>query len=1074
MYITTLKCLDITTIISKATFLLERINNRFYQNVSSDNLDKNLLNQRLQLWSKFLGGEDKVNKRLHWDELESNRILNILGNTNYPQETQLSSWQNSLKEIIQSITHLSAFSKIGKELLTDSSNPLPFEDFYIPFIIFARQKLSTKLFATSTWDLLSQEACQSLELNLLKQMVNLGSKTLLFEFDKYRKSQYFPEENSTQESPSKFLYHTFIQNLLQDGGFSFFQQYPVLGRLIATTVDFWVESTAEFIQRLQLDYSDLELAFSDNRNLGKVTAIDTSLSNSHNEGRYVFALTFASGRKIVYKPKDLELDVAFNHLLDWCNQQNIFLSFKLTKILNRQEYGWVEFIEHLACEDQVAVRRFYKRAGMLLSLFYLLGASDCHNSNFIANGEYPILIDADILMSPVSQSFDESEKWFKDSVLKTGFLPFWQGNIASTNSQDSSALGGIYPQQINSSREWKFINTDGMQLIPKTTIIPPTKNIVILDGKTVSPNDYLEEIVTGFEEMHRLLTKYKETLLGKKSPIVAFKALKSRFIFRPNLTYGLISYQSLSPQYLRNGIDYSILIDTLSRSYLMSEEKPETWELLSAEIKSLQQLDIPYLKVSCDSDVLEFGQKQAIKHFFKISSYQQLINRLQSLDEKDLALQIKLIRGSFYARFAHLTKKSAIPEADFTQFQPLTPEELLQEAIEIGNSLVANAIRNADGCDWLTLEYMFKANRFQLQLLGYSLYDGSVGVSIFLAALAKLTGKSEFSEVAKAGLYPLRQSLKKAETEQRLIQSGLGAAGLGGIIYSLVKINQFLQDPALLEDAQEIAKLVTKELIVGDKTLDIIGGVAGAILGLLSLYQETGEQAVLDIAIACGNHLLSQRSSTPPRAWKTISQKPLTGFSHGAAGNSFSLLRLYAATADTAYLEAAKEGIAYERNVFDTSAQNWPDFRSLEQMNQISFVNNWCHGSVGIGLARLGSLPILRNEEIYAEIEIALETTQKYGISSRDRDHLCCGVLGRTDLFVVAFEKLGNQEILKTGRKQAAWVLERAKQNREYTFLSPSPNSILSPSFFQGTTGVGYQFLRLGFPESLPSVLIWE
>ncbi|NEO47938.1 MAG: DUF4135 domain-containing protein, partial [Moorea sp. SIO4A3] len=42
-------------------------------------------------------------------------------------------------------------------------------------------------------------------------------------------------------------------------------------------------------------------------------------------------------------------------------------------------------------------------------------------------------------------------------------------------------------------------NTDGMQLTPKTTIIPPRNNVVVLEGETVCPNDYLEEVVTGFE-----------------------------------------------------------------------------------------------------------------------------------------------------------------------------------------------------------------------------------------------------------------------------------------------------------------------------------------------------------------------------------------------------------------------------------------------------------------------------------------------------------------------------------------------------------------------------------------------
>lgn len=1068
------KLSPIASIAIKATFLSERLHNPCYQNVSPENLDRNLIEERLKIWAKLLGGEDKLHQRLQWDGLDFNTVRILLGTTDFGENLNLPPWGKTLQELIANATTSLQYLEKEDKILLDRENPLPFEDFYLPFVSVARQKLSNRLSSNLASELLTQEADRALELSLLQQLINLGTKTLLFEFDRYRKSQPSPEENNSQKSPSKFFYDTFTQNLLEDGGLTLFQQYPVLGRLIAITVDSWVESTAEFIQRLQVDYSEIELTFSDNGSLGKVTKIETSLSNPHNRGRYVFALTFASGIKVVYKPKDLGLDVAFNQLFDWCNQQNISLPFKLTKIINRQEYGWFEFIEHLPCKDKAQVKRFYKRAGILLSLFYVLGARDCNNTKIVANGEYPILIDADILMSPVVKGFDKSESWFQDSVLKTGFLPSWKGNIASTNPQDSSFLGGIYPQQVNSSREWKFINTDRMQLVPKTTIIQPPNNIVILDGKTVSPNDYLEEIVAGFEQMHNLLIKYKETLLRKESPLATLKALKSRFIFRSTLTYQLISHQSLNPQYLRSGIDYSILIDTLSRSYLMAEEKPDTWALLPVEINSLQQLDIPYFTVSCNSDTLESGQQQGIRNFLHTSSYQKLISRLQTWDEKDLALQIKLIRGSFYAKFAHLSQKSTTLEADFTQLQPLTPEELLEEAREIGHSLVNNRIQNADDCNWLSLEYMFNGNCFQLQPLDYSLYNGRVGVSLFLAALAKITGKNEFQEVGLAALSPLRQSLKKAKADRKLIQSGLGATGLGGIIYSLVKISQFLQQPALLEDAQKMTQLITEDVIAADQMLDIMGGVAGAILGLLSLYRETEQQAVLDIAIACGNHLLSNRCNTTPRAWKTISKRPLTGFSHGASGNSFSLLRLYAATTDTAYLKAAKEGIEYERSVFDKSARNWPDFRAWEKTNQINFMHTWCHGCAGIGLARLGSLPILQTEKIYSDIQVALETTQKYGISNKDIDHLCCGGLGRTELFVVAFQKLDKLEWLKIAWKQTAWLVERAKQNGEYIFFPNLPNSVFNPSFFRGTAGLGYQLLRLASPESLPSVLIWE
>ena len=43
----------------------------------------------------------------------------------------------------------------------------------------------------------------------------------------------------------------------------------------------------------------------------------------------------------------------------------------------------------------------------------------------------------------------------------------------------------------------------------------------------------------------------------------------------------------------------------------------------------------------------------------------------------------------------------------------------------------------------------------------------------------------------------------------------------------------------LLADAHAAAELFTDDLIAADKQLDVIGGSAGAILGLLRLYRDT-------------------------------------------------------------------------------------------------------------------------------------------------------------------------------------------------------------------------------------------
>jgi type 2 lantibiotic biosynthesis protein LanM len=962
----------------------------------------------------------------------------------------------------------------------DSDRPLPFEDFYLSFIIDARQRLNQRL-ADRQLALLSWTAYRSLERDLLERLVALGTKTLAIEFDRYR------EEHTSlldKISESFALYNDFrsIQTAL-------WQRYPVLSDLIAKTIELWVESTQEFIKRLDVDLSALAQTFAEGSSLGKLQKIDPALADRHHGGRSVVALTFANGIEIVYKPKSLSLDVAFNRLLSWCARQDISLPFRTLKILDRQGYGWQEFVRQQPCLDRSAVQNFYHRSGMMLSLLFMLGAKDCEHQNIIASGEDPVLIDADSLLCPDLTDADAEHRWFDDSVLRSGFLPRWNGDDFAAHALDSSVLGNIFPKQTNSVREWQSINTDEMHLVPKTIVIPAGKNAVILDGKTISPQSYLDDIVSGFQEMSQLVIDRCETLLSAGNPLWAFGNCKSRIHLRSAIDYGAKINRAVAPQYLQSSAEYSMVIDTILRHRVPSEIADRgqiaLTQIFPAEARALWQQDIPYFAVCCNSTDLELvraaratpDRVETIPNFFSTSSYQHAIEKIRNFDAQKLALQVKLIRSSFAAKYAHLVRTDAALQGELPLTNELSDAELQQEALEIGHDLAAAAIWDGDGCNWLEFSYMFRANRYRLAPLNDSLYTGRAGVSLFLAALAKISGDSQFRKVALAGLNPFCRSIHAGENRSEVLESKFGLLGLGGTIYSMVKVSQFLQEPALLDDAVRAAKLLTPEAIATDQKLDVIWGATGAILGLLPLYQATQDRSVLDIAIACGQHLLAKRTTTKPRAWVTMegeSTKPLTGFSHGAAGIAMALIRLYGATGDQEFLAAAQEGIEYERSVFDETMQNWPDFRMAEQRGEISYLDVWCHGSAGIGLARLGSLSALPESDLRRDIDIALSTSQKNGIFHRGFDHLCCGNVGRIELMVVGSQLLGDGQLLDTARSSAAKMMTVARENKAYGLLSHLPDPIYSPSFYRGGAGVGYQLLRAANPDAVPSVVIWE
>jgi type 2 lantibiotic biosynthesis protein LanM len=949
----------------------------------------------------------------------------------------------------------------------DRLQSLPFAEFYLLLVRSGRQKLS-ELLASSQLALLSKVAYEDIERSLLIRLVDICTPSLILEFDRFR--------DAAVDNLDGSAYDRFIADL-SSSRIALFADYPILSQIVDQTIDLWVESIREFIERLHDDIAELAITFNGGRSLGILQRVVTDLGDRHHDGKAAFLLTFESAVRIVYKPKDLSVDLAFDRLLDWCNATNISLPFRLLKILAKHDYGWQEFVEQQPCEHQAAVQNFYRRSGMMLALLFLLGAKDGDRRYLVASGEHPVLIDADILLCPQVKA----ENWFDDSVLQVGWLPRWNGNVYTPNALDSSAIGDIFPKQTNSAWKWEFINTDRMRLVKQTGIVPAGKNAVILDGKTVSPKHYVEQIVTGFEEIARLFIDRQLELFSETSPLTAFANCRSRVYLRSPSDYRVAFRHGLNPEHLRSDAEYRVLIHRILThqlpASLAARTTSEQERALQAEARALQQQDIPYFSARGDSTDLAINRETIVPNFFEVNGYQRSIERIRNFDADNLALQIVLIRSSFAAKYAHTVGNDASLQGELPGSQVLSSEELQQEAISIGHDLINNAIWDGSGCNWIEFAYMVRANRYQLNVLDDSLYTGRAGVSIFLAALAKLSGDRQFHDVALGALDPFRRSIAAGEVRSEILESKFGLLGLGGTIYSMVKVSQFLQEPSLLDSAVYAAQLLTPGAIATDRKLDVIWGATGAILGLLSLYQATQDRSVLDIAINCGNHLLSTRTTTIPRAWITMedeSSQPLTGFSHGAAGITMGLIRLYGATGDREFLVAAQEGIAYERSVFDEAVQNWPDFRMAEQRDKIDYLNVWCHGSAGIGLARLGSWSVLKEPEIRRDIDIALSTSQKNGIFDRGFDHLCCGNVGRIELMVVGSQLLDDLQLLETARESITKMIVISKESGAYGLLPHLPDAVFSPSFYRGVAGVGYQLLRAIDPTNIRSVALWE
>jgi len=289
----------------------------------------------------------------------------------------------------------------------------------------------------------------------------------------------------------------------------------------------------------------------------------------------------------------------------------------------------------------------------------------------------------------------------------------------------------------------------------------------------------------------------------------------------------------------------------------------------------------------------------------------------------------------------------------------------------------------------------------------------------------------------------------------------------------VVAIGRLLGDRSLLDEARSGARLITAELVAADRHLDVVQGAAGAILALLALdgvaTSSDGAPSPLDRAALCARHLLAHRTSHEgrPEAWITSAERPLTGFSHGAAGIVYALLRLYAKTGERELRDAAAQGMAYERSHYDPEVNNWRDLRA----GGGRFATRWCHGAPGIALARLGALGIADDAEIRGEIAAGLASTRAW--QGAALDHLCCGTMGLAEILAYAHARLGDPADLAAARGLAFAALERAETTGHFRYLPAAGGDFFVPSLFRGAAGIGYTLLRLADPN-LPCVLLLE
>jgi type 2 lantibiotic biosynthesis protein LanM len=934
--------------------------------------------------------------------------------------------------------------------------------------------------------LLVPSAWRTLQRHLLAGLSQLVAPALYQEF-----RQHTGRVESA--APGRERYSDFVRTMRTPENLEqFFLKYPVLARLLCHQGLTWVETTRELLTRLRNDREGISAFFghdSDSGEWGRVAQLQMSLSDRHNGGRQVAILTFENQRKIVYKPKDVSLEDAYNRVLRWLAQQGAHDAPPAIRVFNRGAYGWVEFVEQQPAVDEENVQAYFRRSGALLCMMYALEGSDCHMDNVVATARGPVLVDVESLLQPRLKAwsansgnggaFELAAKLLNNTVLNIGLLPLWQRGRDGT-LHDVGGLGGVGGYESQYQRlTWKDVNSDAMQPNRIYEAEPQGHNVLVLNGVVQKVADHIGELVRGFVDLYRFLCEHREAFLG--DAFVWLKGCPARLIFRPSQHYALLLREARNTQHLHDGVARSFVFERLSGAFARAAQRPYLWPLVRVEKKALEGLDVPFFSMPTDAVDLTLPGGEKVGACCERSSYDSSREILLQFNDTDMNKQVELIRASFTSP-THLPEAVAATPADaidkaLATIRPLSPNDFTMAAAALARTIAAKAIIGAEGfATWVAPSH-WQPDQHGQRGVPYYLYDGASGIALFLAALTRVTGNEQLLPLIGAACRPVGAILKHPDAAQMLAEEGIGgSSGLASVIYAFVCIHRLIDDPSYLEAARRIARVITPEKIMADEVLDVHGGSAGAVLGLLALYASTSESDVLRRAEQCGEHLLLKRVEVPQGgvAWRAYPEgTKLAGFAHGASGIAYALARLGAVTKREDFLQAARDAFAYERTIYDAEARNWPVLTPPGSRAKPLLVNAWCHGAPGVAIARLGCLDLIDDPALREELDIALDTTVRGGITTLD--HLCCGNLGRIEVALLASKRLGSERLRQVAEVGATAVVLRAKRDGAYTLqANPEQNASFQPGFFRGISGIGYELLRVAKPDLLPSVLAFE
>lgn len=397
---------------------------------------------------------------------------------------------------------------------------------------------------------LSRRALQRLKTDLRQTLARASRACVHLELNSFRcaaEAVCYQKQLFSQQT----IHQKFLGQLPRDRLISLFLKFPVLAKLWCLLIIQWRSHVGELLCRFRADTHALSRTFFAHRPATRILDMRPGLSDTHNRGRAVTLLRTDVG-SIVYKPRCGYGEQVWLDFVHHLNRSRLPLQLRAAKVVCRDSYCWMEEIKFAPCETYAGARRFYRRIGETIAILSLLRTVDCHRDNFIASGEYPVLIDAETLWHVPP---DTKPRPLLQALEQSGFVP-------------------------GSHRHSRWH--------AQTTILARGRHNVQIGSEWLNPAQYRPDIIQGFNSAWRCSMGNTDRRDQFNRRLRRLCGMQLRWIYCSTRKYDAVARASVQPMALRSEAERNLLIRHLcARTGVHSA-------VVAKEVEALKRLDIPY------------------------------------------------------------------------------------------------------------------------------------------------------------------------------------------------------------------------------------------------------------------------------------------------------------------------------------------------------------------------------------------------------------------------------------------------------------------------------------------------